>query len=347
MNLYDVVRRRDATLHVVDGAAQAVEPKLPAGTQRAVLMEPGTVLRLGGSHAITALRTFPSDIGWEVMLEEDGEFEVALACAGGEQALARLAGPGRHPLRLVWPLPVPLAFDLLVRARGASCRVLVGPLANVRTRIMPRLQGDGVEIGPGANPAVLPAPGRTVRYIEQKSRDEWASTYGKGTLQPSAAAHWDHYVVDSAHHLGRFERESIDFVFSSHVLEHLVNPLGVFSNWWQRLAPGGVIAGVVPDARFTFDFRQPLSTAEDFLAQARAANFDTTDAMYERWCRHTAPYNTIADLKARGYSIHVNYFSVENFRLLIDLFGESHRISHLYLESVRNGKDFAFMIGKP
>ena len=26
---------------------------------------------------------------------------------------------------------------------------------------------------------------------------------------------------------------------------------------WERLAPGGLLAGVVPDARFTFDWRQP------------------------------------------------------------------------------------------
>lgn len=347
MNLYDLVRRKDAALDVVDGAAHAVEVKLSTGTQRGVLLDPGTVLRVREAHLVTALMTFPTDTGWEAMPEQEGELEVAISHAGNEDILARSRGVERQPLRLTWPVPVPRAYDLLIRARTAPCTVLVGPLVNLRTRIMPCLRGDGLEIGPGANPAVLPTPDRKVRYIEQKSREEWASTYQKGTLSPSSAALWDQYVVDSAYHLGSFEPGSIDFVFSSHVLEHLVNPLGVFTNWWARLAPGGVIAGVVPDARFTFDLRQPLSTAEDFLAQSRAGHFETTDAMYERWCRYTAPYNTPENLKARGYSIHVNYFSVESFRLLVDLFAESHPVSHLYLESVRNGKDFAFLVRKP
>jgi hypothetical protein len=51
------------------------------------------------------------------------------------------------------------------------------------------------------------------------------------------------------------------------VLEQLINPIQVIENWAQKLRPGGVIAGVVPDLRYTFDLRQPPSTVANWLSE--------------------------------------------------------------------------------
>jgi len=111
--------------------------------------------------------------------------------------------------------------------------------------------------------------------------------------------------------------------------------------------PGGghrVIAGGVPDARFSFDLR-PSDT--DFLAQLARDSYEPSEGMYETWCRHTASYDTPQSLRECGYSIHVNYYSVDSFRHLLQLFGENHPLDGILMESATNGKDFGFLIAKP
>lgn len=50
----------------------------------------------------------------------------------------------------------------------------------------------------------------------------------------------------------RWEREqgplqgSYDWVYSSHCLEHLENPLGALARWWDCVKPGGHLVVVVP-----------------------------------------------------------------------------------------------------
>lgn len=343
MNLYDIVARKDRMLDGQSGGVEAFSLKLPGGGQRAIRIprgEPGLLLK--NAHEAMVLRSFPTDPGWTVHADLWRELEVWLEAGLFRHRL--FAGKGA--VRLDWPTPVPMEFDLRLVAAKGELSVAVGPLFNPRARLLPELAGRGVEVGPGANPAVRPSPTCDVSYVERMSMEQWSDTYSKGKLDASAANNWDRYVIDSAHELGGFEDESIDFIFSSHVVEHLVNPLGVFANWWQKLAPGGVIAGVVPDARFTFDLRQPLSTATDFLAQAAAGGHEPSEEMYEKWCLYTAPYNTPKSLKARDYSIHVNYYSVESFRSLLDMFAADHDAAGMFMESVVNGKDFSFMIVK-
>lgn len=373
MNLYDLVRRGDRMVDMPSKGIEAIEPKLPGGTQRAIRMAPGSTLRLRAADEATCLRSFPSFPGWHSHAAAGSTLSVWAEGADGTRHLLYTdRSTGRQEVRLDWPVPVPSQFDLCLAAEG-ECIVSIGPLFNAKAKLLPMLRGHGVEVGPGANPSVFADEGRSVRYVERMPMEQWAKTYAKRPLDAPAAGHWSHYVVDSAHRLAGFEDGSIDFVFSSHVLEHLVNPLQVLRNWWTKLAPGGVIAGVVPDARFTFDLRQPLTTRADLLAQvgppsddtagtslsgafgrlARRLSrkpvrdpFETTDAMYERWCRYTSPENTPASLRQREYSIHVNYFSPESFRLLLDMFAAEASPAGLFIESVANGKDFGFLVAK-
>lgn len=349
MNLHDLVRRGDRMVQAPAGV-EAIEPKLPGGTQRAVRIDAGATLRLRDAHEATCLRTFPAMPGWRVHMD-GSHFTVWLESPGSpRRRLHAVEGAcARHEVMLDWPVPVPPTFDLVLETELQPAMIAVGPLFNARTRLLPVLRGRGVEVGPGARPSVLPEPERTVSYVEKMPLDDWARTYAKHELDEASARQWNHYVVDSAHRLDRFEAGSLDFIFSSHVFEHLVQPLQVLRNWWSRLAPGGVIAGVVPDARYTFDLRQPLTTVAEFLAPPDDLEdaWTPSEAMYARWCRHTAPDTTPASLRARDYSIHVSYFSPDSFRTMLDLFGMDDPPAALYMDSVTNGKDFGFLIAKP
>lgn len=70
--------------------------------------------------------------------------------------------------------------------------------------------------------------------------------------------------------------ESLDFVCSSHVLEHIANPLGAINEWKRVLKKRGIIYAGVPDKRYTFDNkrkRTPLSHIKDDFKR----NVDQTD----------------------------------------------------------------------
>lgn len=47
-----------------------------------------------------------------------------------------------------------------------------------------------------------------------------------------------------------------DFVCSSHVLEHVANPIKALYEWKRVIKEGGIIYCGIPDKRFTFDYRR-------------------------------------------------------------------------------------------
>lgn len=65
-----------------------------------------------------------------------------------------------------------------------------------------------------------------------------------------------------------FRDNSLMYVATSHVLEHVANPVAALAEWYRVLRPGGIIYLVAPDRKYTFDHqRQPTSFShliEDF-----------------------------------------------------------------------------------
>lgn len=68
---------------------------------------------------------------------------------------------------------------------------------------------------------------------------------------------------------------TLDYLCSSHVLEHLADPIAALHEWHRVLRPGGNLYLVVPDQRFTFDEPRPVTSVEhllrDFTEGATAA----------------------------------------------------------------------------
>jgi SAM-dependent methyltransferase len=68
--------------------------------------------------------------------------------------------------------------------------------------------------------------------------------------------------ITDATDLSFAQDRSMDFVCSSHVFEHLANPLKAIAEWKRVVKNGGIIYIAVPDKRYTFDRkrdRTPLS----------------------------------------------------------------------------------------
>jgi predicted SAM-dependent methyltransferase len=56
-----------------------------------------------------------------------------------------------------------------------------------------------------------------------------------------------------------------DFVCSSHVLEHLTNPIKAVMEWKRVIKPDGMLYCGVPDKRFTFDHKRKRTTMQHIM----------------------------------------------------------------------------------
>ena len=66
--------------------------------------------------------------------------------------------------------------------------------------------------------------------------------------------------------MGNIASASYDFVLSSHILEHCANPIQALSEWRRLLRDNGLLVLVLPDKRFTFDHRRPVTSLEHLIA---------------------------------------------------------------------------------
>ncbi len=93
-------------------------------------------------------------------------------------------------------------------------------------------------------------PGRTFRYLPDR--------------EPGLQ------FIHDATDLTSIPDSTYDFLLSSHVLEHVANPLGALQEFNRVLKPGGSILLLVPNRVHTFDHRRPVTSfehlQEDFAA---------------------------------------------------------------------------------
>jgi SAM-dependent methyltransferase len=94
------------------------------------------------------------------------------------------------------------------------------------------------------------------------------------------------YVTDAAN-LFFAADGTLDFVCSSHVLEHLANPLKAMAEWKRVIKEEGIIYVGVPDKRYTFDHkrhRTPLShLIDDFKKDVDQNDKTHVSESLEKW----------------------------------------------------------------
>jgi SAM-dependent methyltransferase len=365
MNLSDLIKRKDRAVKLIGGR---VEPaaRLRGGEPRCVvLLDPGTELVLERADEFQCLQGVPRDIGWRAWnpQTQGGRARVQIDLVSVRNPRSRrklfsanLSAGAALPVAFSWPLGMRFSWRFgpgwksgyhlsLKNAGPAPAAIDHGLLFNARARLLPLIKGKGVEIGPGLNPHILPAADIDVSYVEALSAEEWVRNYKK-TDKPSLAEQhnlWSKYVVADAQQLASIEDGSLDFIYSNHVFEHLLNPLATLANWRRKLKSSGIVIGVVPDCRYVFDLRQPPSAPADWLRERAEGSWTITRAHYEKWCRYTAPYNTPEDLIRRNYSIHVHYYTPDTFAALGRIVVGEGLFGSLDLETSLNHKDFGYV----
>lgn len=76
--------------------------------------------------------------------------------------------------------------------------------------------------------------------------------------------------IAEASEMETFPSATYDFVLSSHVLEHVANPIRALSEWKRLLRGQGVLVLLLPDKDKTFDHRRPVTTLAHLVADFKA-----------------------------------------------------------------------------
>lgn len=73
-------------------------------------------------------------------------------------------------------------------------------------------------------------------------------------------------------------KKKYGFILNSHLIEHLANPLNSLKLWHGVLEEDGYLISVVPDYRYSFDRKRPLTQLEHFIQdyQNKVSENDTT-----------------------------------------------------------------------
>ena len=127
---------------------------------------------------------------------------------------------------------------------------------------------------------------RKIKYLLPKYTRGRVLEIGCG--QEKAYPHFIGY--DSGHHFGQgaadvmgdagdlalFADNSLDAVFSSHVLEHMVDMGQALAEWGRVIKPGGYIFMIVPHKERTFDNTRERTTLAELITRHQEG-FDSVD----------------------------------------------------------------------
>lgn len=118
-----------------------------------------------------------------------------------------------------------------------------------------------------------------------------------------------------------------DFIITSHVIEHIANPIKAIKSWIDNLLKSGsYLLTVVPDYRYCFDRKRPLTTIqhlmEDFNNDTKE---DDTTHIEEQKTLHDWSYGghkdfyKICDINYKTRVVHHHTFTPETFEEMIKL----------------------------
>lgn len=153
-----------------------------------------------------------------------------------------------------------------------------------------------------------------------------------------------HQYILEATNLHAIDDDSYDFLLSSHVIEHLANPLKGISEWKRVVKPGGILVVVVPHKDRTFDHLRPVTSFEHLLddysmetTEADLTHFEETlrlhDLMLDKGVKDLSSFKKRL---AQNYETRCMHHHVFNSPLLSELLDHAG-LQILNLEPVRTG----------
>ena len=187
-------------------------------------------------------------------------------------------------------------------------------------------KGSGLEIGSLHSRLNVDANVKIVDFIDT----ETLKANYKDDPNVNVEDIWPVDIVANAWDLSKVDSNSVDFVMSSHVLEHLPNPAVAIEEWMRVVKPGGIVFFIVPDMRYTFDKKRKLTPIEDLLEKYKLKTNKVPYEAYDEFVNLTfdeTGYSKefIQKMYEDQANIHVHTFTEESLiglcNALIDIIG--------------------------
>jgi SAM-dependent methyltransferase len=186
--------------------------------------------------------------------------------AGGEWDMASM----RQPLQI-----------LRRAANRALTSQLVGRVIGVRLTSLNRADdfcnGRGIEIGALSCP--FPFTHATVRYADVATVDEIKGILADipiDNLYVGKFAEPDILLKPPRFELTGVSNGEVDFVYSSHSLEHAPNPIFAISDALRVTKPGGHVYMIIPNREQTYDVERRTTPAAELIRKYESGIFDYT-----------------------------------------------------------------------
>ena len=211
-----------------------------------------------------------------------------------------------------------------------------------RKEFLSLAKGKGVEIGPGPSPQIINNTHTSVKYIEEKSADEWKDLYAD--FDDGSKQNWSAYQIGTASNIGESD-SSLDFIFASHVFEHLHNPIGHLKYWSRKLCPGGLVLLVVPQQSGTKDFAQDFSNMSCLRREESGNQFSPSPENYYAWSKGRSR-DYIENLIREKASIHVHTYDYDSIVMIAEEMIFSGVFSDYIIEYLPCTKDFLIAFKK-
>jgi ubiquinone/menaquinone biosynthesis C-methylase UbiE len=216
--------------------------------------------------------------------------------------------------------------------------------AKRRWLFRPYLHGSGIELGALHAPFRVPRTA-CVTYVDRLPADELRQHYPELSAQPFVAVD----VVDDAETLEVIASSSQNFVIASHVLEHCEDPIGALCNWLRVLKPGGAVMLAVPDKRYTFDTRRPITPLAHVIRDHVLGPSASRATHYEEWVQvvegrsDPSLSERAQELAASGYRIHFHVWDFDALAELLDHCASRVETAHVACLSRNRSENLAVL----
>ena len=165
-----------------------------------------------------------------------------------------------------------------------------------------------------------------------------ASTTWEGALAEGANFRFDaakppgyQYIRDAVDLYG-IESNSMDFVLSSHNIEHVANPIKALREWLRILKENGLLVLVVPHKEGTFDHLRPVTSLEHLITDFENKTAEDDLSHVEEIIRlhdfsRDSGVRDIEELRDRSENnfenrcLHQHVFSLKSVLALLDYLG--------------------------
>ena len=86
----------------------------------------------------------------------------------------------------------------------------------------------------------------------------------------------DYILKPPKYSLDAINDREFNFVYSSHVLEHTPNPIFALNEQLRVIKPNGIVYGVLPNKKYTYDRLRKVTPAKDLIKKYENQIFDHT-----------------------------------------------------------------------